>query len=161
VTLAGVFLAAALAIQSLRIWTPVIGVLINALMVVLYYRGGLQGALLLAVATPIGAAIVGVLPVIFIGMVPVLAVGNALLIWVYHSLSQRGAVIRVLVPSLGKSLFIGLAGYGVLSAFAIPEALKPLSLVLLGQQFFTAGIGILFGERVCRAAGVALARATG
>ncbi len=153
VTLAGVLLAAALAIQSLRIYAPVIGVLINALIIFMYHRGGFHGALLLGAATPIGAAVTGVLPVVFVGMVPVIAVGNLLFIVIYHYFESRTALVRFTVPACGKALFIGLAGFAVLAAFNIPEPMKPLSVLLLGQQFFTACLGIVAGERLCRLSG--------
>ena len=38
----------------------------------------------------------------------------------------------------------------VLRVFEIPDPLKPLSLIVLGQQFFTALLGILLGERLSR-----------
>ena len=110
VTLAGVFLAAALAVQSLRVWTPLIGTIVNALFIVLYHRAGLHGAMLLAVATPVGAALTGVLHVIFLGMVPVIAIGNVLLIGIYHLSVRSSAGLRIFAPAAGKALFIGLSG---------------------------------------------------
>lgn len=146
IALSGVGLALAIALQALQIPTPLNGVLVNALFVVLSRLTGLGPVMAVGFLTPIGALLTGHLPPLLFPLVPFIAVGNAIYIFSYIRLAMAGSLWRWAAGPVFKSAIIAGGGFALIQTLEITPALRAGLLAIVGIQLATAVGGIVLGE---------------
>ncbi|GAB4279460.1 MAG: hypothetical protein Kow0029_23350 [Candidatus Rifleibacteriota bacterium] len=144
----GLFLATILAVQFLSLPNWLTGSAVNAVFIFVFLHLGRRYANFLAVLSPPGALISGHLPPVMYPLLPVIIIGNLLLINTYFLLFKGKIFARYLVPSLSKAAFIFVAGMGLIRWFDIGEKVKWLILPVIGVQIVTALAGIFIGEKL-------------
>ncbi len=147
ITQSGLLLAVIMAVQIVGLPNPVTGVAVNSILIFSLLHGNLKSAMVLAFLSPFGGLISGHLPVPLLPILPVIVLGNCLLILAYLRLQKRAPVVRVLLPALIKGLVIGAAGYSVIRLMNLLAA-KWVLIPVLGLQFFTASVGIILAEAI-------------
>jgi hypothetical protein len=113
-------LTLALLITNLGLPQAITGVLVNALLFGAVETVGVNGAALLGMITPFGAALRGILPLPLWVMIPFIALGNAALVNVYGLLRGKSRALA-LIAAAGAKFALLYAVVALLSA-------RPLSL---------------------------------
>ena len=149
-TLTGLCLAVILAVQIAGMPNLLTGIAVNAVFVFLFLYAGLQSALFICILSPFGGIISGHLPAPMYPLLPVIIVGNLLLVLLYKILHNKKAFLRFFMPSLAKGLFIYLTGSAVIEWLEITTKIKWLVFAVTGIQTFTAIMGIILGESIYR-----------
>lgn len=144
----GLSLALLVAMQVIGLPNWITGIAVNAVFIFVFLQLGLKFAAFLAILSPVGGLVSGHLPAVLYPLVPVIIVGNLLLISIYSPLKNRNLFLRLILPSLFKASFIFLIGMNIISWLEIGEKLKWLALPVLGIQFITSCGGILLGEKL-------------
>ena len=81
-------------------------------------------------------------------VLPMIALGNLLLVIVLSKLAKRSLILRLLIPACIKALVIGVGGMLLINIF-IPDKLSDFLLfTVLGIQFFTAVPGVFLGIKL-------------
>ncbi|MGM0600261.1 MAG: hypothetical protein ACQETH_10645 [Candidatus Rifleibacteriota bacterium] len=145
-TLTGLCLAVILAVQIAGMPNLLTGIAVNAVFIFIFLYAGLQPAIFICILSPFGGIISGHLPAPMYPLLPVIIVGNLLLVLFYRLLHNKKAFLRVFLPSLAKGLFIYLIGSGVIEWLEILTKVKWLVFAVIGIQTFTAIMGIILGE---------------
>ena len=146
-----------LTFQSLRLLLPLpplastllIGTLVNACLLLSAASGGYRGLAALSVLAPLIAYLQQLLPLpIFI---PLIAGGNFFFGSLYLLLRQKSSLFKLLIPPLGKMLFLWGGVTFLLSLLALPEFLQRLlGLLLSWPQFITSLAGLLLAQLVLK-----------
>lgn len=146
-----------LTFQSLRLLLPLpplastllIGTLVNACLLLSAASGGYRGLAVLSVLAPLIAYLQQLLPLpIFI---PLIAGGNFFFGSLYLLLRQKSSLFKLLIPPLGKMLFLWGGVTFLLSLLALPEFLQRLlGLLLSWPQFITSLAGLLLAQLVLK-----------
>ena len=146
-----------LAFQSLRLLLPLppvastllIGSLVNACLILSAVSGGYRGLAVLSILAPFIAYLQQLLPLpIFI---PVVAGGNFFFGSLYLILQRQSTLLSLLIPPLGKMLFLWGSVTFLLSLLALPEFLQRLlGLLLSWPQFITSLAGLLLAQLVLK-----------
>ena len=146
-----------LTFQSLRLLLPLpplastllIGTLVNACLLLSAASGGYRGLAVLSVLAPLIAYLQQLLPLpIFI---PLIAGGNFFFGSLYLLLRQKSSLFNLLIPPLGKMLFLWGGVTFLLSLLALPEFLQRLlGLLLSWPQFITSLAGLLLAQLVLK-----------
>ena len=146
-----------LTFQSLRLLLPLpplastllIGSLVNACLILGAASGGYRSLAFLSVLAPLVAYFQQLLPLpIFI---PLVAGGNFLFGSLYLLLQGQKNVLILLVPPLGKMLFLWGGVTFLLSLLALPEFIQRLlGLLLSWPQFLTSLAGLLLAQLVLK-----------
>ena len=146
-----------LTFQSLRLLLPLpplastllIGTLVNACLLLIAASGGYRGLAVLSILAPLIAYLQQLLPLpIFI---PLIAGGNFFFGSLYLLLRQKSSLFKLLIPPLGKMLFLWGGVTFLLSLLALPEFLQRLlGLLLSWPQFITSLAGLLLAQLVLK-----------
>jgi hypothetical protein len=147
-TLTGLCLAVILAIQIAGMPNLLTGIAVNAVFIFIFLYAGLQSAVFICILSPFGGIISGHLPAPMYPLLPVIIVGNLLLVLLYRLLHHKKAFLRVFIPSMAKGLFIYLTGSAVIEWLEITTKVKWLVLAVIGIQTFTAIMGVFLGESI-------------
>lgn len=146
IALTGVLLATLIAIQFLKMPTPVAGVAINAIFIFALLSASIANAAALAFLSPICAFLTGTLAAPLYPLVPVILAGNLVYVFLYNYLKKSSRLIRILFPSLTKGLIISLIGFKLIEYLQLTENIKWLLIPVLGLQFLTSILGIILAE---------------
>ena len=146
-----------LTFQSLRLLLPLpplastllIGTLVNACLLLSAASGGYRGLAVLSILAPLIAYLQQLLPLpVFI---PLVAGGNFFFGSLYLLLRQKNSLLKLLLPPLGKMLFLWGGVTFLLSLLALPEFLQRLlGLLLSWPQFITSLAGLLLAQLVLK-----------
>ncbi|MGM0609355.1 MAG: hypothetical protein ACQESP_13175 [Candidatus Muiribacteriota bacterium] len=146
IAITGVFLAVILVFQTLRVHQIVTGVIINAVFIIVFNNFGFRPAVQLALLTPIGGALFSILAPALIPLLPVIAISNVLMIYLYKLVNKKNIFIKVAVPALSKSVFIFITGYFIINFFDTSDVLHKIFMFFSSVQFLTSSGGILLGQ---------------
>ncbi len=149
-SLTGIMLAVILALQAINLPNIVTGIIVNSILIFVFLYIGLKQAIVLGVLTPFGGLITGhVIPVMF-PIMPLIALGNYLMIILFNRLSNQNIGIKLFIPALIKAIVIGLGGMIAIRIF-MPKNIPNFILIsVLGIQFFTALPGIWLGIKLSK-----------
>lgn len=146
--LQGIMLAVILSLQVTNLPNIVTGVFVNSIFIFTALYIGTRGAVVLCILSPLGGILSGHVPAFMYPTLPVIAIGNVLLVGLFSMLVNQNLWLRLILPAFIKALFIGLGGL-VIMEFFVPEKLANwLVFTVLGIQFFTAIPGIWLGIKL-------------
>jgi hypothetical protein len=143
----GVLLACILAIQALRLPTPIAGVMVNAVLIYAVLLMNPAHAATLATLSPLGAFVTSTLPAPLYPLVPVIIGGNLIYVFLYGATQKKSLLHRTLAPALFKGIFMGAIGFWLVQYLGIAHKVKWLLIPVLGLQSLTAALGTLVAER--------------
>ncbi len=146
VAITGVLLACILAVQALRLPTPIAGIMVNGILIFSILQIGTSHGAVLAVLSPIGAFLTGTLAAPLYPLIPVILLGNLFYVFLYGGVLKKSRIVRLLMPALVKGLFMAGAGFTLVKYLAIGEKVKWLLIPVLGLQTVTAVLGTLVAE---------------
>ena len=148
ITLNGIMLAVIIALQVVNIPKLLTGVIVNSILVFVSIYIGLKSAFVLCLLSPFCGFITGHVPILMYPVLPMIALGNLLLVIVLSKLAKRSLILRLLIPACIKALVIGVGGMLLINIF-IPDKLSDFLLfTVLGIQFFTAVPGVFLGIKL-------------
>lgn len=148
IALNGILLALILALQMVNLPNLVTGVVVNAVLVFILLYSGLRAAVTICLLSPLGALITGHMVGPMYPILPVIALGNVLLVVILKKIHNKATWMKLILPSLGKALLIGFGGMMVVKFFVPDNLANWLVLGVLGIQFFTAVPGIWLGIKL-------------
>ena len=141
-TRTAVLVALALVFQNLRIVIGtlpysqfVIGSLVNAVLIIAVGSVNVYSGLVVSIITPMVAYLQGQLP--FPLLIPIVAIGNALIVVVYYFLQRYNKYVGIIFGSIAKSLFLYLGVQQMLKMIqgTIPDAQFTKVSVALSASF--------------------------
>ena len=148
ITLNGIMLAVIVALQVVNLPNLLTGVIVNSILVFVSIYIGLKSAFVLCLLSPFCGFITGHVPILMYPVLPMIALGNLLLVIVLSKLAKRSLILRLLIPACIKALVIGVGGMLLINIF-IPDKLSDyLLFTVLGIQFFTAVPGVFLGIKL-------------
>ena len=148
ITLNGIMLAVIIALQAVNLTNLLTGVSVNSILVFVSIYIGLKSAFVLCLLSPFCGFITGHVPILMYPVLPMIAIGNLLLVIVLFKLAKRSLILRLLIPACIKALVIGVGGMLLINIF-IPDKLSDFLLfTVLGIQFFTAVPGVFLGIKL-------------
>ncbi|MBR4570653.1 MAG: hypothetical protein IKO19_08350 [Candidatus Riflebacteria bacterium] len=148
ITLNGIMLAVIVALQVVNLPNLLTGVIVNSILVFVSIYIGLKSAFVLCLLSPFCGFITGHVPILMYPVLPMIALGNLLLVIVLSKLAKRSLILRLLIPACIKALVIGVGGMLLINIF-IPDKLSDFLLfTVLGIQFFTAVPGVFLGIKL-------------
>lgn len=148
ITLNGIMLAVIVALQAVNLPNLLTGVIVNSILVFVSIHIGLKSAFVLCLLSPFCGFITGHVPILMYPVLPMIALGNLLLVIVLSKLAKSSMILRLLIPACIKALVIGVGGMLLINIF-IPDKLSDFLLfTVLGIQFFTAVPGIFLGIKL-------------
>ncbi|QSX09044.1 ECF transporter S component [Alkalibacter rhizosphaerae] len=144
ITKTGLLLALALMIQIglAPFAQPVVGPLVNMVLLLAVVLVGPWGAVTVGCLTPLVAFFVGIMGLL--PVIPVIMLGNtiyALVFWLFY---KRNQFIAVIMAAAGKFLSMAV-GVRILAAFFVPNLPAPVVVALSLPQLYTALIGGFIG----------------
>ncbi len=157
ITRTAILLALTLVFQSLRVIIPIpkpvdqfiVGSLVNLCLMVAAVVVGIKGGLIIAVLAPVVAFLQGFLPP-FVVMIPIIALGNAVIVFVFASYYEKNRIVAWIAGSILKFLALYILVVKLaLPFFIAPQLQEPklsaisgtLSLNFSWPQLVTALIG--------------------
>ena len=144
----GVMLAVILAMQAANLPNLITGVFVNAIYIFVDIYAGRRDSLLLCFLGPFGGILSGHMAPFMLPIVPVIIIGNMVLVFLYDKLKAKTLFYKLVIPSLVKAVIIGAFGYLAIVCISPSETTNWLLLPVLGIQFFTAVPGIWIGLRL-------------
>ena len=147
-------LALCIVFQTLKALSVYItGSLVNAVLILATLSIGLFGGLMIALASPVVAFLLGATPVMNLipAMIPVVMAGNSIVVLAVYFLKKKNLVAGLLTGAVCKAGFLWLAvWFAILPLFSgnIPEAKRAVMVATVKTQFsltqlITALIGSL------------------
>ena len=141
-------LAIIVAMQAVNMPNIITGVFVNAILIFVSLYVGMKSAVVLCLLSPFCGFITGHVPVVMYPVLPMIILGNLLLVFALSKLANKSLILRILIPAFIKALIIGIGGM-ILTHIFIPDKLNDFVLfTVLGIQFFTAVPGILLGIKL-------------
>ncbi len=148
IAITGIMLAITVALQAINLPNIITGVIVNSFFVFVFYYVGLKSAITLSFLSPLFGFLTGHVPVLMYPVLPMIALGNILMVVALSKLQNKSVWLKLLLPSSLKALVIGIGGKYMISIF-IPDKIQSFLLFsVLGVQFFTALPGIWFGMKL-------------
>ena len=144
----GIMLALIVAVQSINLPNLITGVIINSILVFVSLFIGLKSAIVLCLLSPFGGFITGHAPTVLFPVLPVIAIGNVLLVVFVKTLSNKPIWLKIIVPALIKALVIGFVRMLMIQIFKPEKIADFILFMVLGIQFFTAVPGIWLGIKI-------------
>lgn len=130
--------------------TFVVGSLVNASLVVAAATVGIPGGVFISLVAPIVAFLQGHLPPVP-PMVPIVALGNAIIVVGYAILKGRSPYLGVVVGAVAKAAFLFVAVQLLMQMITLkPPIIKALSFGFSWPQLVTALIGGVLAVQVVR-----------
>ena len=116
------------------------GTLVNAALIVAVVLLGPRAAVSIGILPSVFAVMSGQLPAPLVPLVPLIMLGNVLLVVVFHTLYQRGWWRGAVVAAVLKSCWlIGATSLLAASTGVLPAAMVPVALTMMGwPQLVTA-----------------------
>ncbi len=150
IALNGIMLALTVALQAVNLPNILTGVIVNSIFVFILFYVGIKSSISLCLLSPLFGFLTGHVPVFMYPVLPMIALGNTLLIVTLQKLEKKSKWLQLLLPALIKALVIGLGGLLMISIF-IPDKIQDfILLTVLGIQFFTAVPGIWLGIKLSK-----------
>ncbi|NCB47142.1 hypothetical protein EOM81_09015 [bacterium] len=149
-TTTGLLLAIIIALQFIKLPTPVLGVIVNSIFIFATLYTSHKHAYVLAILSPIGAFLTGTLAAPLLPLVPVILLGNIAYIYIFKCCKESSYLMRVLFPALLKGFLVSFVGYSLLGYLNLTSTLQWLIIPVLGIQFITAALGIALAEVLYR-----------
>lgn len=144
----GIMLALIFALQSVNLPNILTGIVVNALLVFVSLYSGTASGIALCAMSPVGGIISGHMPPVMYPVLPVIAIGNMLLVICLKKTANINRWLRYFFSALVKAVFIGFIGWLTI-VYCIPEKLETwVVLPVLGIQFITAITGCWLGEKL-------------
>lgn len=149
ITKTGLLLAVALGIQIglAPFAQPVVGPLVNMVLLLAVVSVGPVGAIMIGSLTPIIAFAVGVLG--FLPLVPIVIAGNSAFALAFWMAGKKNRILGVLTAALSK-FFLMAAGVRILAAVFLPNLPPPITAAMSLPQLYTALIGGFLGIFILR-----------
>lgn len=140
ITKTGLLLALALVIQIVLapFAQPVVGPLINMVLLLSVVLVGPWGAAIIGCLTPLVAFFVGIMGLL--PVIPIIMLGNCSYVIVIHALGRKNRVSGLVTAALTKFTLMA-AGVRLLAMFFVPNLPAPIILALSVPQLYTALIG--------------------
>ena len=148
ITLNGIMLAVIVAMQAVNLPNIITGVIVNCILVFVSIFIGLRSSVILCMLSPFCGIITGHVPLIMYPVLPMIVLGNLLLVFVLSKLASKPLVLRMLIPACIKALIIGIGGLLLIHVFIPDKLVDYLLFSVLGIQFFTAVPGIFLGIKL-------------
>jgi hypothetical protein len=137
-TRVALLLALTLAVQYMRLPTPVTGPLVNLMLILSTALAGTAGGVGIGLLTPWAALMLGIVPIVLAPAIPFIMAGNALYCFCYGALAEKikgGSLIGIIIGAALKfAIIAGAARY----LLALPS---PAAEALLLPQLINALIG--------------------
>ena len=150
IALNGIMLAVIIALQAINLPNLLTGIIVNAILVFVYLEVGIKSAIILCILSPFCGFITGHVPVIMYPVLPMIALGNSLMLISLSKLENKSIWLKLFIPSLIKAFIIGIGGF-LLIYYFIPDKIgNYLMFSVLGIQFFTAISGIALGLKISK-----------
>ena len=150
IALNGIMLALTVALQAVNLPNILTGVIVNSIFVFILFYVGIKSSIILCLLSPLFGFLTGHVPVFMYPVLPMIALGNTLLVVTLQKLEKKSKWLQLLLPALIKALVIGLGGLLMISIF-IPDKIQNfIFLTVLGIQFFTAVPGIWLGIKLSK-----------
>ena len=148
ITLNGIMLAVIIALQAVNLPNILTGIIVNSILVFVSLFSGLKSAVVLCLLSPFCGFITGHVPMVMYPVLPMIALGNSLLVFVLSKLVKKNIFLQLLIPAFIKAVVIGIGGLILLHIFLPGELTKFIWFSVLGIQFFTAVPGIFIGIKL-------------
>lgn len=145
IALQGIMLAAILALQLINLPNIITGVIVNSIFIFTALYIGTRGAVVLCLLSPLGGILSGHVPAFMYPTLPIIAIGNLLLVSLFSVLRNKKLWLKLFLPAFFKAVFIGLGGLVVMQLLVTDKVGNWLVFPVLGIQFFTAIPGIWLG----------------
>lgn len=145
IALNGIMLALIIALQAVNLPNIITGILINSILIFITIFIGVKNSIILCLLSPFGALITGHLPPFMHPVLPAIALGNLVMIFVYNRIMNKPIILRILIPSIFKAVIIGVVGFILVHTFIPNKISNYFVFSILGFQFFTALPGIWLG----------------
>jgi hypothetical protein len=128
------------------------GTLVNAALLVATVLLGPRAAVSIGILPSLFAVVSGQLPAALAPLVPLIMLGNALLVVVFHVLRERGWWLSAVAAAVVKSCWLfGATGLLAVSTGLLAEPVVPVALVVMGwPQLVTALSGGVLAYAVLR-----------
>lgn len=146
--LTGLSLAVIMAVQLIGLPNLLTGIAVNAVFVFVCLKAGIRFSVFLCFLSPFGGIMSGHLPAPMYLLIPVIILGNLILVLLFNRFAENRLWVKAFFPALAKGLFIGIVGFALIKWLEIAEQVKWLVVPVLGIQFVTALVGIILGERI-------------
>lgn len=117
---------------------PVVGPLVNMVLLLSVVLVGPWGAVIVGCMTPIIAFLLGIMPLL--PVIPVIMLGNCAYVLVFNAAGQKNRIIGVAAAALMKFLLLA-GGVRFLVMFFLPNLPAPVVVALSLPQLYTALIG--------------------
>ncbi len=148
ITLNGIMLAVIMALQAANLPNLVTGVIVNSILVFVSSFSGMKSAVLLCLLSPFCGFLTGHVPVLMYPVLPMIVLGNIILVLLLFKLREKSMVTRLLIPALTKAVIIGAGGFALVNIFLPDKIANFLLFSVLGIQFFTAVPGVFLGLKL-------------
>ena len=141
-------LAVIMALQAANLPNLVTGVIVNSILVFVSSFSGMKSAVLLCLLSPFCGFLTGHVPVLMYPVLPMIVLGNIILVLLLFKLREKSMVTRLLIPALTKAVIIGAGGFALVNIFLPDKIANFLLFSVLGIQFFTAVPGVFLGLKL-------------
>ncbi len=148
ITLNGLMLAVIVALQAVNLPNLLTGMIVNSILVFVSVFSGIKSAVLLCFLSPFCGFLTGHVPVLMSPVLPMIVIGNIILVLLLFKLREKAMITRLLIPALTKAVIIGAGGFILVNVFLPDEIGNFLLFSVLGIQFFTAVPGIFLGLKL-------------
>ena len=119
ITLNGIMLAVIMALQAANLPNLVTGVIVNSILVFVSSFSGMKSAVLLCLLSPFCGFLTGHVPVLMYPVLPMIVLGNIILVLLLFKLREKSMVTRLLIPALTKAVIIGAGGFALVNIFVV------------------------------------------
>ena len=141
-------LAVIVAMQAVNLPNIITGVIVNGILVFVALFAGIKSAIVLCLLSPFCGFLTGHVPVLMYPVLPMIVLGNCILVILLSKLNNNSLAIKLLIPSLIKAIIIGAGGFVLVNIFLPDKLGNYLLFSVLGIQFFTAVPGIFLGVKL-------------
>ncbi len=138
ITRTGILLAVALVIQMGGLPQPITGPLINTVLYLSALLVGSGSGVIIGVCTPVIAFMRGILPAPLGPMIPFIALGNGVLVFVFSLLKGKNKILGIILASLTKYAILA-----VTVKFIVDVPDKIAQLMSLPQLFTALSGGVI------------------
>ena len=146
----GIMLAMILAFQTVRMPQLITGTVVNSIFIFTLLYIGSGSATILAVLSPVCAFFTGILPSVMYPVAFVIMFGNIFFILLYKYCLKSKQWVKIIIPALVKSLFIGVVGFYAMKMFNVTNMVSIINIMFFAIQFVTSIAGIILGTRLMR-----------
>ena len=150
IALNGIMLAITVALQATNLPNIVTGVFVNSIFVFCLFYVGIKSSITLCLLSPLFGFMTGHIPVFMYPVLPMIALGNCLLVVTLKKLEKHSKWLQFILPALIKTSVICVGGWLMIKTFMPDKIQYFLVFTVLGIQFFTAVPGIWLGTKLSK-----------